>query len=118
MIENTSNSTTQLETGELSGEALRDAMNIVLARINKRRVELEKCAAGDIDDMIAVVRGQTTEDWEAQVNINADILAQIMLDYRYYVFEVLGLSAPKDMLSKLAFRTGLGNVEEVWLEEC
>lgn len=116
MTEDTLNTTPQPETEKLSEEAIRNAVNIVLTKVNNRRVELEECAAGDDGGMMAGVRGLTTEGYDATVGFDTDAMAEIMLEYRYYVFEVLGLDAPSGMFTRLAMRTGLSTVEEVWLE--
>lgn len=110
---------TQSTTGEQKttneadqAQKLSEAIRLVKAAIEAEENHLKQIAEAEEQDPV-MVEGETSTGYPAHIMVDPARVAQIMLDYWYPLYTVLGEDAPQGMWNELARMVGLDNVISV-----
>ena len=96
-------------------QADKDAIERVKQLISDYRTKLEAITLVEKDDDLepVTVEGDTCKGYHVMTLVNPKIPAQIMLDFDYPVFRILGEEPPREMWNRMALTFGLDEVEFV-----
>ena len=97
---------------EVHKTTLNEAVNIVNRAIVERDAELKRLSEEDEHPPIPVW-GRTSNDYEVQAMVDPKIVARIMLEFDYSIYDVLKLDAPEAMWNEIAYKIGLAEVSAV-----
>ena len=93
-------------------EQVREAVKIVNQAIGERRRKLEKITRTNDNDYIEL-DGETSRGYPCRVLADPHIVANILLEYDYPVWSVLGEEAPTKMWEELAREFGMDLVMDL-----
>lgn len=102
----------QISTKEVQEKAISEAVRLVNAEIKTARKYLENISRTEEADPV-VVEGTTSAGYDAQIMVDPNTIAKIMLRYDYHVWDTLGDDAPDDMWRDIAEIVGLETVSYV-----
>lgn len=88
---------------------LSEAVRIVNAAIKAEEDHLKRIAESECESPV-MLEGRTATCYFVQMMIDPAKAAQIMLDYQYPIYKVLGEDAPQDMWDAMARMVGLDDV--------